>query len=72
MLIDVRAKLSQPDLQLIINEIGKICLQHEIIPCVEHIPGKQNIIPDALNEIKPIPDNLVHNCTILISATNSV
>ena len=72
MLINVRAKLSRPDLQLIINEIRKICMQHGIIPWVEHIPCKQSIIPDALSRNKPIPNNLVHNCRILISTTNSV
>ena len=72
MLINMRAKLSRPDLQLIINEMYKICRQHEIISWVEHVPGKQNIIPDALSRNKLIPDNLLHNCTILSSATNSV
>ena len=72
MLINMRAKLNRPDLQLIINEICKICIQREMIPWVEGIPGKQKITPDALNRNKPIPDNLVPNCTILISATNSV
>ena len=72
MLINMRAKLSRSDLQLIINEICKICTQHEMIPWVEHIPSKQNIIPDALSRNKRIPDNLVHNCTILTSATDSV
>ena len=72
MLINVRAKLSRPNLQVIINEMRKICTQHEIIPWAEHVPGKQNIIPDALCKNEPIPDNLVHTCIILISATNSV
>ena len=31
-----------------------------------------SIIPDALSRNKPIPDNLVHNFTILTSATISV
>ena len=65
MLINMRSKLSRPDLQLIINEMRKTCLQHEMIPCVEHIPGIQNIIPDALSRNGPIPNNLVHNCTIV-------
>ena len=72
MLINVRSKLSRPDLQLIINEMCKICVQHGMIPWVEHIPGKQHIIPDAFRRNKPVPDNLIHNCTISISAANSV
>ena len=72
MVINVRAKLSRPDLELIINEMCKICIQHEIFPWVEHISGIQNIIPDALSRNEPIPGNLVYNCTILASATNSV
>ena len=68
----MREKLSRPDLQLIINETCKICIQHEIIPWVEHTPGEQNIILVALSKNEPILDNLFHNCTILTSATESV
>ena len=68
----MRAKVSRPDLQLMINEMCKICRQHEIISWVEHVSGKQNIIPDALSRNKRIPDNLLYNCSILLSATNSV
>ena len=42
----------------------KICKQHAIIPWVQHAPGKQNIIPDALGRNKRIPDDLVHNYAI--------
>ena len=57
---------------LMINEICKICKQHEILPWVEHIPGKQNAIPDALGRNEPIPDDMNPDCTVLTSATNSV
>ena len=72
MLINMRAKLSRPDLQLIINEICKLCIQYEVILWVEHIPGKQNIIPDALSRNKYIPTNLFYKCTNKISATGSI
>ena len=70
-LVNMRAKLSRPDLHLNINEMCKICMHHEINPQVEHIPGKQNILPDALSRNEPIPDNPAYNCAILTSATNS-
>ena len=72
MLINMRAKLKRPDLQLQINEMRKICVEPEIIPQVEHIPGKQTVIPNALTRNEPIPDNLAHNGTNITSATNSV
>ena len=72
MLINARAKLNRLDLQLISNEMCKICIQHEMTPWVEHLPSKQNIIPDVLSKNKHITDDLVHNCTNLTSATDSV
>ena len=72
MLIKMRAKLTRPDLQIIINEICKLCIRYEIILWVEHIPGKENIIPDALSRNKSIPTKLLNNCTNRISATNSI
>ena len=72
MLISMRAKLNRPDLQILINEICKICIQYEIIPWIDHIPGKKNIIPDALSRNKSIPYKLSNKCTNRISATNSL
>ena len=72
MLINMRSKLTRPDLQCIINEICKILIKNAIILWIEHIPGKQNIIPDALSRNKPIPTPLSHKCTKQIDTTQSV
>ena len=72
MLIKMRAKLKRPDLQVIINEICKIFIEFEIVPWIEHIPGKDNIIPDALSRNKDIPHDLLIKCTNRISATSSI
>ena len=55
MLISMRCTLTRPDLQTLINEICKICIENEIVPWFEHIPGKDNVIPDALSRNKPHP-----------------
>ena len=57
MLINMRCDLRRPDLQAIINEICKICIEYAIIPWFEHIPGKDNVIADALSRYKPNPFN---------------
>ena len=72
MLINMQAKLSRPDLQISFNQMCKIYVQHEMISQVEHVPGKQTVIPDAVSRNKPIPNTLVHNFTIKIHATNSI
>ena len=61
MLINMQAKLSRPDLQLIINQTCKISVQPDIVSWVEHIPGKQNAMPDVSSRNKTISDNLVHS-----------
>ena len=71
MLISMRSKLTRPDLQCIINEICKILIKFAIILWVEHIPGKQNIIPDTLSRYKPIPTHLVHNCKTKLDTKKS-
>ena len=39
---------------------------------MEHIPGKQNKIPDALSRNKPIPNDLQYKCIQKIDTTQSV
>ena len=51
----MRCTLPLPDLQILINEICKICIEYEIVPWFEHIPGKDNVISDALSRNKPHP-----------------
>ena len=72
MLINMRSKLTRPDLQLVINEICKILIEFGIILWMEHIPGKENIIPDSLSRYKPIPSHLIHNCYNQIDTTQSL
>ena len=54
MLINMRCNLQRPDLQCIINEFCKLCIEQAIVPWIEHIAGKDNVIPDALSRNKPI------------------
>ena len=68
----MRSKLTRPDLQCIINEICKIFIEYNIVPWIEHIPGKKNIIPDALSRDKPIATHLIQKCTIKINANNAI
>lgn len=49
MLINMRAKLYRPDLQILINNICKLCIDNRILLWMEHIPGSDNIVADALS-----------------------
>ena len=53
----MRCTLERPDLQILIIEICKIFIEFGIVPWIEHIHGKDNIIPDALSRNKPNPCN---------------
>ena len=72
MLINVRSKLARPDLQRIINELCKIFIQFAITPWIEHIPGKDDIIPDRLSRNLPIPSHLMCNCKEIMDVSRSV
>ena len=49
MLIKMRARLSRPDLQILINKICKILLKRHIELWIDHIPGEKNVCADALS-----------------------
>ena len=68
----MQAEGNRPDLQTFINEMGEICMQDYMISWVEHITAKQNVIPDAFSENECIANDLVHDCTIQTSSTNSI
>ena len=45
----MRSKLARPDLQILINEICRSLIENKFHLWIEHIPGKENVIPDALS-----------------------
>ena len=57
MLIKWRARLQRKDLQKLLRQIAEICIQYDIIPWWDHIPGKYNIIADKLSRFKNNPFN---------------
>ena len=56
MLINMTAKLTRPDLQILIDEICKLCVTRRIHLWMEHIPGDENKVADALSRFfeKPL------------------
>jgi hypothetical protein len=54
-LIKMAAPLSRPDLQTLINEICMLCVRRRIHLWLDHIPGVQNTIADALSRFYPSP-----------------
>ena len=71
MIIKCRAKPSRPDLQSLLGKIAKLCISNSIHVWIDHIPGKDNIVADALsrfasNPFKSLPFDMAPkplNCT---------
>ncbi|MCP4910588.1 MAG: hypothetical protein GY907_07760, partial [Bacteroidetes bacterium] len=55
MLISMRSKLYRPDLQYLINRICRWAIKFEFNLWIEHIPGVDNVIADALSRYKSQP-----------------
>ena len=55
MLINMTAKLGRPDLQVLINEICELCINRRVHLWMEHIPGDDNKVADALSRFFPNP-----------------
>ena len=63
MLINMRAQLYRPDVQELINYICKLLIDYRIQFWIDHIPGKQNVIADALSRYINLPTgNSVNKC----------
>ena len=56
MLINMTAKLTRPDLQILINDICKLCCDRRMHLWMEHIAGEDNKVADALSRFfeKPL------------------
>lgn len=59
MLMNMTAKLTRPDLQILINDICKLCVDRRIHLWMEHIPGEENKIADALSRFFENPLDFV-------------
>ena len=55
MLISMTARLCRPDLQCLILGICKLCITQRCHLWIQHIPGTENVIADALSRFKPNP-----------------
>ena len=55
MLINMRSKLYRPDLQILINEICKLCISTKCHLWMEYISTEDNVLADALSRCKRNP-----------------
>ena len=55
MLIKWRANLQRTDLQNLLRLVAEICIENNIVPWWDHIPGEENTIADNLSRFKPYP-----------------
>ena len=55
MLMSMRSRLYRPDLQILINAICELCIKRQLQLWMDHIPGKENIVADALSRYFPDP-----------------
>ena len=55
MLINMRSKLYRPDLQILINEICKLCIVTRCHLWMEYISTTDNVLADALSRYKTSP-----------------
>ena len=53
MLINLTAILARPDLQILLNNICELCVNRLIHLWLDHIPGDNNTIADALSRFYP-------------------
>ena len=49
MLINMTSLLARPDLQILINDICELCVRRRVHLWMEHIPGDDNKVADALS-----------------------
>ena len=55
MLIKWRANLQRTDLQKLLRKIAGICIEFDIVPWWDHIPGEENTIADNLSRFNKDP-----------------
>ena len=54
MLINMSSRLYRPDLQVLINDICRLCIKYRFHIWIQHVEGKKNIIADALSRFLPV------------------
>ena len=54
-LIKWRANLQRTELQNLLRLVAEICIENNIVPWWDHIPGEDNTVADNLSRFKPCP-----------------